>query len=148
LDHVGARLEKVEDLTTHRVGVGHSERVRSPVVVVLGLLGHRERPRDGHLRLAARIRAQELHVTHLHGVAPSHGPHHPRHRIGMPAAIQGRARVFDIDALERGREAVGVALPTHLAVGDDVQTGTLLVGNREPRGVILGLLEIARSDTP
>ena len=50
--------------------------------------------------------------------------------------------------VQRGREAVGVALAPHLAVGDDVQPGALLVGDRQPRRVVLRLLEVRRVDAP
>src|SRR5215211_9319567 len=82
------------------------------------------------------------------GWAPRHRRDHAWHWVGMPAAIQRRAGVLDVDALERGREAVRVALAAHLAVGDDVQPGALLVGDRQPRRVVLGLLEIGRIDAP
>src|SRR3712207_8245602 len=44
-----------------------------------------------------------------------------RHRVGVAAAVEGRAGVVEVDAGERGGEVVGVALPPDLAVGDDVQ---------------------------
>ena len=71
-----------------------------------------------------------------------------RHRVGVAAAVQRRARVVDVDALERGGEAVRVALAAHLAVGDDVEPGALLVGDRQPRRVVLGLLQVRRVDAP
>ena len=118
------------------------------VVVVLRLLGHRERPRHGHLHRARRVRAQELEVAHLHRVLALDRADHARHRVRMAAAVQRRARVVDVDAFERGREAVRVALAPHLAVGDDVQPGALLVGDREPRGVVVRLLQVGRIDPP
>jgi hypothetical protein len=66
----------------------------------------------------------------------------------MAAAVERRARVVDVDAVERRGEAIGVALPAHLAVGDDVEPGALLVGDRQPRRVVLGLLEVGRIDPP
>ena len=73
---------------------------------------------------------------------------HARDRIGMPAAVQRRAGVVDVDALERGREPVRVALAAHLAVGDDVQARALLVGDRQSRRVVLRLLEVGRIHPP
>jgi len=148
LDDVGAGLEEVEDLLAHGIRVGHPDRVGRPVVVVLRLLRHRERTRDGHLRLPARVRAQELQVANLDRMAPGHRPDHAGHGVGMPAAIEGGARVVDVNALEGGGEAVRVALAPHLAVGDDVEAGAFLVGDREPRRVVLGLLEVGRVDAP
>ena len=49
---------------------------------------------------------------------------------------------------ERGGEAVGVALAPHLAVGDDVEPGALLVADGEQRGVVLRLVEPLRVDAP
>ena len=46
-----------------------------------------------------------------------------------------------VHALERGSEAVGVALAAHLAVGHDVDAGALHVLDCEPRCVVLRLLE-------
>ena len=71
-----------------------------------------------------------------------------RHRIGMAAAVERRAGIVDVDAFERGGEAVGVAFAAHLAVGDDVEAGALLVANREQRGVVLRLLETFGRDAP
>ena len=81
-------------------------------------------------------------------MAPGHGPDHAWDRVGMPAAIEGGARVVHVHALERGGEAVRVALAAHLAVGDDVQPCPFLVGDRQTCGVVLSLLEIARVDPP
>ena len=67
---------------------------------------------------------------------------HARHRRLVPAAVvDDSAGIVDVDALERGGEAVGVALAPHLAVGDDVDAGALHVADGEERGVVLRLLE-------
>src|SRR6185437_3179118 len=68
--------------------------------------------------------------------------------VGVAAAVERSARVVDVHALERGGEAVRVALATHLAVGDDVEPGALLVGDGEPGGIVLRLLEIGGIDPP
>ena len=62
----------------------------------------------------------------------------------MAAAVERRAGIVDVDALERGGEAVRVALAAHLAVGDDVEPGALLVADGEQRRVVLRLLEPIR----
>ena len=49
----------------------------------------------------------------------------------MAGAIERGARVVEIDAVERGREPVRVALATDLAVADDVDAGRLLRADRE-----------------
>ena len=61
----------------------------------------------------------------------------------MAGAIDRDAGVVEIDAVERGREAVRVALPAHLAVADHVDAGFLHVSDREQRGVVLSLLQEA-----
>ena len=81
LDHVRSRLEQIEDLAAHRVRVRHADLVGRPVVVVLGLLGHRERPGHRDLDRAAGVRAQELDVAHLY--RPRAGPR------GRPRAARG-----------------------------------------------------------
>ena len=50
--------------------------------------------------------------------------------------------VVDVDAVERGREAVEVALAPDLAVRHDVEAGRLLLAHRLVRRVVLRLLEI------
>jgi hypothetical protein len=54
-----------------------------------------------------------------------------------PAAIHGLAWVLDVDDLERGGEAVGIAFAPHLAVGDDVDAGPLHVADRDDGRVVL-----------
>ena len=58
-------FDQVEDLLPHRGRVRHPELTGVAVVVVLRLLGHRERPRDRDLRPTAGVRAQELEVASL-----------------------------------------------------------------------------------
>jgi hypothetical protein len=66
----------------------------------------------------------------------------------MAASVKRRPGVVDVDAGERRRKPVRVALAALLAVGDDVQSGPLLVPDRHQRGVVLGLLQILRVDPP
>ena len=80
---------------------------------------------------------QELDVAHLHPAPAPDGAHHTRHRIGMTTAVERGAGVIDIDAIERGGEAVGVALPADLTVGNDVEPRALLVADGEDSGVVL-----------
>jgi hypothetical protein len=64
---------------------------------------------------------QKLDVTDLHRMLASDLADDPRHRIRMAGTVEGGAGVVDVDALERGGEAVRVALAAHLAVGDNVE---------------------------
>ena len=66
----------------------------------------------------------------------------------MAGAVERRAGIVDVDAFERGGEAVGVAFAPHLAVGDDVESGALLVVDREQRRVVLRLREVLRRHGP
>jgi hypothetical protein len=66
----------------------------------------------------------------------------------VAAAVERGARVVDVDAVQRGREPVGVALPARLAVGQDVQAGLLLRPDGQQRGVALRLLQVGGIDPP
>ena len=59
-----------------------------------------------------------------------------------------RCRIIDVDALKRGREAVGVTFAALLAVGDDIEAGALLVTDGEKRSIVLRVFEKFRSYTP
>ena len=71
-----------------------------------------------------------------------------RHRVRAAGAAGDHRRVVDVEPLERGREAVGVALAADLAVGDDVDAGALEVADGERGGVVLGLGEVGLRDAP
>jgi hypothetical protein len=49
--------------------------------------------------------------------------------------------MLQVDAVQGSGKAVGVALPAHLTVRDDVHAGPFHVLNGEPSRVVLGLLE-------
>ncbi len=66
----------------------------------------------------------------------------------MAAAIQRRARIVEIDALERGRKSVRVALAADLSVGDDVEAGFLLRLDRHDGRIVLGLGQIRLGHAP
>ncbi len=148
LDEVGAGGVQVLDLGVDRGGVRHRRRREVGVVVVLRLLRHRERSGHGHLDRVVGVRLQELHVAYADGPRPHDRPGDPRHRVGMPAAVQSRAGVVDVDALEGGGEVVAVRLAPHLAVGDDVESRLLLGADGQHGGVVLRLLEVLRLDPP
>jgi len=71
-----------------------------------------------------------------------------RHRIRVARAIERRTGVVDVNAVERGREAVGIALAPDLAVADYVEPDFLLRADREDRRVVLRLLEPRLGDAP
>ena len=55
------------------------------------------------------------------GMLAADFPDDARHRIGMAGAVEGDAGIVDVDPFQRGGEAVRIALPPDLAVGDDVE---------------------------
>src|SRR5580700_6724163 len=71
-----------------------------------------------------------------------------RYWIGMAGAVERGAGIVDIDAFERGGEAIRIALAPHLAVGDDIKTGALLVADGDPGCVVLRLVEQFGRDPP
>jgi hypothetical protein len=79
LDHIGAGCLQVLSLGVHGFGIGHRERGLVPVVLVLGLLRHGERPRERDLDAPVGVAAQELDVAHLDGVTPADRTHDARH---------------------------------------------------------------------
>ena len=117
-------------------------------MVVLRLLRHRERAGHGHLDRVVGVRLQELHVADADRLRPHDRPGDPWHRVGVPAAVESRPGVVDVDALEGGGEVVAVGLPPHLTVGDDVESRLLLGADGQHRGVVLRLLEVLRIDPP
>ena len=94
------------------------------------------------------MRLEERQVSDFDGVAPSDLADDARHGVRVAGSIERRAGVVEIDAFERGREAVRVALAPNLAVGDDVEAGVLLRADREQSRVVLRLLEKRFSDAP
>src|SRR6185503_2135982 len=66
----------------------------------------------------------------------------------MARAVEALSRVVDVDALQRGGEAVGISFAPDFAVGDDVDAGFLLRPDREHRGVVLRLREQRLRDPP
>ncbi len=92
--------------------------------------------------------AQELDVANLDGMLAANFAGDARYGIGKTAAAEDRAGVFEIDALQRGGEAVGVAFAANLAIRDDVQAGAFLIADGEQSGVILRLFEPLGRDAP
>src|SRR2546423_9255281 len=66
----------------------------------------------------------------------------------MARAVERAPRMIEIDAFERGGEAVGIAFAPDLAVGDEVEAGPFLRPDGEQRGVVLRLGEIGLRNAP
>ena len=139
LHDVGAGGEEVEHLLAHDVGVGEGQLLLALVEVVLGLLGHGERAGQRDLHEAVRVGAQEAQVVDGQRLVAAQRAGDARDGDRVAAAVQRRPGALEIDPVQRGGEAVGVALAADLAVGDDVQPGALLVADGEQRRVVLGL---------
>ena len=149
LDHVGAGGCEVVHLRVHRRGEVHHHLVGVLIELVLRLLRHGEGAGQGDLRLALGVAPQERHVGDLdrlprRWILPT--TRGTSDRAARPVGDGGGVVV--VDALERGGEAVGVALAAHLAVGDDVDAGALHVADRQQRRVVLRLLQIRLGDAP
>ncbi len=145
---VRARREQVHDLLVHRCRVIQRRLPFGGVVIVLGLLGHGERARHGHLDGPVGIGPQEPDILDAHRVAPPDRAHDARHVDRLAAAVLGLAGIVQVDAVQRGGEVVGVALAANLAVRHDVQAGALLVLDGDARGIILRFLEPGLRDPP
>ena len=149
LHHVGAGGEQVSDLLVQRRGAGECQRGLVAIVLVVELLRHGEGAGNGDLDGPVGIGAQERHVARLHWLPAADRADDSRHDLDTAGRTRGNlCRVLAVHALERGGETVGVALAAHLAVGDDVDAGALLVADREQCGVVLRLLEPGRLDPP
>ena len=148
LHDVRAGGKQVTDFLVDRGGIVERHLPDGRVEVVLRLLGHREGAGDGDLDGLARMAAQELDVAHLHRTRPADATHDARHGIGMPAAVERGAVIVHVDPLERGRKAVRVTLPPHLAVGDDVQSGALLLVDRHQGRIVLRLVQPVGGHAP
>jgi hypothetical protein len=71
-----------------------------------------------------------------------------RHRNRPAVPVDDRTRLFDVDAVERGGEAIGIAFAPLLPVGDDVEAGALLVAYRQDGGVVLCRFELVGRHQP
>ena len=140
--------EEVLDLKVHRCRVVERHVLVAFVEIVLRLLRHREGAGHGDLHHALGVGLQKFQVAHLDRMLPADFSGDARHGIGMAAPVERRARIVEIDAFERRGETVRIALPPHLAVGDDVEPGAFLVADRKDRRVILRLVEELRRDPP
>ena len=84
LHDVGSGGEQIDDLVMDGAGVGQRQFGGAFVVVVLGLLGHRERPRHRDLDRTAGVGAQELDVADLYRGFRSTGPTTRGTGLGSP----------------------------------------------------------------
>jgi hypothetical protein len=71
-----------------------------------------------------------------------------RHRDHLAEPVRGLARLVEIDAVERGRKMVGVALARLLAVADDIEAGAFLLAHRQNCRVVLRGFPMILVDQP
>jgi len=148
LHHIRAGGKELLDLGIDSFGIGHRHRFLIAVIIVLRLAAHRERAWHRGLDLTLGIGAQHFEIAQFHRLPAPDRADDARHRNGPSIAIDHRAGIIDIDAVERGGEAIGIALAALLAVGDDVEPGALLIADGENRGVILRRFKLVRRYEP
>ena len=92
--------------------------------------------------------AQEFQIADLDRMAATNGAYDARYRIGVTTAIQCRAGVVQVDAIERGGKSVGIAFAPDLTIGDDVQASAFLRLDRHDGGVFLGFGQVGLGYAP
>ncbi len=142
------RGHQVAELGVDRVGEGQRQRLAGAVVVVLGLLGQRERARAGGLDPPRGVLAQELEVPAEDVLLEPDRADHAGHLGGLAAVVHDRRRVVEVDPRERRDEVVRVALAADLAIRDDVDPGPLHVGDGRQGRRVLGVGQLLRGDAP
>ena len=148
LDHVGAGLLQIERFGVDGGGERHRQFLVVLVVLVLGLLAHRERSGQGDLGRAVGILAQKFHVVQFDRPGSLHFANDARHRRLVSGARRDDSGLFVVDAFERRRKAVGVALTTNFAVGYDIDAGALHVPDSDDGGIVLRLFEMFGRQPP
>ena len=118
LDHVGAGLLEGPHLLVDGVCECHRQCFEVLVVLVLHLLGHRERAGQRDLDALCSVGAQELDVAHLDRPRPADRASYPRY--GRGAAGAGRLQIF-----------TKVMLPI---VSPGILTVALIIGRNISRG--------------
>jgi hypothetical protein len=145
---VRAGIEQVAYLFIDCRRVGHGGFGVVGVIVVLCLLGHGERPRHRHFHRPVGLRLEEFQVVDFHRMAAAYFADDARYRVRVPGAVERRAWIVDVHAIERGGEAVGITLAADLTVGDDVESCLLLFADRDLRGIVLRFAQPRLGDAP
>ena len=137
LNDIRAAREQILDLLVDRYGIIQRHRFFACVEVILRLLGHGVGPGHGRLNHTVGVLSQELDVSYLDRLLSTDLSNHARDWVRVTAAIECGAWMFHVNAFKRRGKAIGIAFPADLAVGDDVDTGALLIAYGEERRVIL-----------
>ena len=94
------------------------------------------------------MRAQEPDVALLHRMSPPDAIYDRGTDTIWPLRLIGVAGIVEVHPFERCGKAVRVALPPHLAIGDDVDAGAFLFPDRQHRRIVLGLFEQPGGNAP
>ena len=105
-------------------------------------------PGQRDLDRAVGIGAQEFDVADFHRPAAADAGDDAGDEGRTVAAADDLAGLLEVDALQRGREMVGVAFAPDLAVGDDVDAGALHVADGEDGRVVLRQLQQFAGEAP
>ena len=140
LNHVCAVGKQLQYLCIQGHGIVHGRLLFGGVKIVLRLLQHGERARHRDLDLALCMGLEKKQILQLDGPGAPDLAHNAGHRVGVAGTVQAHAWVIDVNALQCGGDAIGIALTADFAVGDDVQTGIFLGADGEQGGVLHGLL--------
>ena len=142
LDHIDAVGLQRQGLLIEQLGKGHRKLFAAAVVGVGDSVddGHRAGQRE--LQLLCGVRPRDLRFKGMHApLQPDRAHHLGHHRVIAIVPDAHLDLVLEVDALDRFEKAVHEVLATLLTVGDDVQTGVLLLLDPEQRGVALGLAQ-------
>ena len=94
------------------------------------------------------MRTEKHNVILADGLRASDRADDPGDGVGMSAAVEGGAGIVEVQSLEGCCEVVGIALPPHLAVCDDVKSCIFLGLDRNHRGILLSLWKMIGLDSP
>ena len=94
------------------------------------------------------VGAQELDVARFYRAPSSDLTDDAWNGAGLSRAVKACAWIFNVDAFERRRKTVGIALPAHFAVGQDIDARNFLVSDSEERRVVLRLLQPLVANPP
>ena len=100
------------------------------------------------LILRAVLARRNSTISDLYRMAAADPPYDARHNRKTAGTIGRLSRVIEIDAVERGGKAIGVALPTLLTVADNIDPGAFLIANGEKGGIVLCRFKPLRVDEP
>ncbi len=140
--------KQILDLGVHSGGIIERHLFFRRVEIVLRLLGHGEGPGDGGLNAASGVGAQKLDVADFDWMLATDFASDARDNRDFAGAAHDARGMIEVDAFERGSEAVGVTLAPDLAVGNYVEAGAFLIANSEDRRVVLSLVEPLGRDAP